>query len=133
MVLLTEMQLLCQCKSTNWQGVPGRGVSIHNIAASQLGQEALPQTMQIGLATHVTHNLTLMLDVYKDTRFPLDQRIGLYFSPIDLVSFMGGMAREPSKYTAGFSIHLKQFDVNYAFDSHLELGMTHQFSISFFY
>ena len=110
------------------------GCCIKNINFASLGAsgEKLPQIMQTGLSLHLFDMLTFCADLYKDVRFPLDLRNGLEFTIIEPLSLRIGIGTEPSRFHAGFGINMFHFHVDYAYQSHNDLGGTHLFSIGVF-
>jgi hypothetical protein len=110
------------------------GCCIKNVNFASLGAsgEKLPQIMQTGLSLHLFDRLNFCADLYKDVRFPLDLRNGLEFSPIEPLSLRIGVGTEPSRFHAGFGINMFHFHLDYAYQSHTDLGGTHLFSIGVF-
>jgi hypothetical protein len=57
--------------------------------------------------------------------------MGVEFSPYEIVDVRFGVSNEPSRYFCGLGIHYLSVSLDYAVATHLELGLTHSFGISF--
>jgi hypothetical protein len=110
------------------------GCSIKNATNAKIGvnREPLPTLMTTGLCLQPRSNVSLLLDLSKDTRFPIDLRGGIDYHICDALALRIGVGTEPTRYCAGFAIGLSHFRIDYAFSSHFDLGMTHMFSIRIF-
>jgi hypothetical protein len=110
------------------------GFSIKNATNAKIGvnREPLPTVLTSGLCLKPRSNLSLLLDVSKDTRFPLDVRCGVDYHVYAPLALRVGVGSEPTRYCAGFSILFSRFRIDYAFSSHFDLGFTHMFSVGIF-
>ena len=110
------------------------GFAMKNANYAVIGQakEPLPQIVAMGLSVRPISNLLLNADIYKDARFPLDGRFGIEFSPFQIMSLRVGSGTAPSRLCAGFSVNLFNFRIDYAYSSHIDLGGSHLFAISFY-
>ncbi|NIR48360.1 ComEA family DNA-binding protein [candidate division KSB1 bacterium] len=57
-------------------------------------------------------------------------RFGVEFKPLNDFAIRAGTANNPSRFSAGFGVAVNLFSVDYAFFTHNDLGLTHQFSFS---
>ncbi len=107
------------------------GFSIKNAGNAKIGvsREALPTVLTTGFCFAPHRSLVLLFDVSKDTRFPLDIRCGIDYNVLPPLTLRLGVGNEPTRFGAGFSLFVNRFRFDYAFSSHLELGLTHMFSI----
>lgn len=110
------------------------GFSIKNASNTKIGvnQEALPTILTSGICLKPHQNFSLLFDLCKDTRFPMDIRCGIDYQVFEPLILRLGAATEPTRYSAGFSILLQRLRIDYAFSSHFDLGLTHMFSIGVF-
>ncbi len=110
------------------------GFAVKNATNAKIGvnREPLPTVMTSGLCLKPRSNLSLLCDLSKDTRFPIDLRCGIDYHLYDPLAVRIGVGTEPTRYSAGFSIGLARFRIDYAFSSHFDLGLTHMFSIGIF-
>ena len=110
------------------------GFAVKNVNYATIGRsgEAIPQIINTGWCIAPANNIKLMVDVYKDIRFALDIRCGIEYRPIAVLALRAGAGNEPERFSAGFGLSFGFFAADYAFSSHADLGMTHQFSIRFF-
>lgn len=108
------------------------GFFSNNINRPEIGDsnERLPQIFKTGISIHPNPKLILSTEIYKDVRFPQELRFGMEFTPIENLSFRSGVANNPSRFSAGFGLNVRLFTLDYAFFTHNDLGLTHQFSLS---
>ena len=103
------------------------GWAVRNANAAVLGQcrEKLPQVLISGLCAQPADRCSLCLDVYKDTRFPVEYRAGVEFAPVPALDIRLGGSMEPDRFTAGFGLHVKNLALNYAYNTHSYLQPCH--------
>ncbi|MCS6989722.1 MAG: helix-hairpin-helix domain-containing protein [Chloroherpetonaceae bacterium] len=108
------------------------GVAAHNLNAPTMGvsREELAQTYAVGLSYKALSNLLLVVDAEKDVRFPLNLKGGIEYRPVSSVSFRVGFSSEPSRFSGGVGAHYALLDLDYAFSTHRDLGLTHHLSVS---
>lgn len=108
------------------------GFAAHNLNAPRIGvsREELAQTYALGLSYKALSNFLIALDLEKDVRFPLSMKSGFEYRPVLAFSIRVGFSTEPSRFTGGFGVHYAMLDVDYAFATHRDLGMTNQLSVS---
>ena len=107
------------------------GISAKNINAPTIGssREPLPQSFSTGIAYLPLEKLSLSLDYFKETKFDASSRFGAEYWVVDEVALRFGISNEPTLYAGGFGIQYNIFEFDYAFTTHQELGVTHQFSL----
>ena len=99
------------------------GFQATNIHAPKLGErEELPRTLALGLAYAPTEQVLVVLDVYKDVRFPLSVRAGIEVRPVTPFALRAGAATEPSRFTAGAGVRLGKVVADVAGERHAVLG-----------
>lgn len=108
------------------------GIAAKNVNAPTIGQssERLPQTFTAGIFYQPLDALSLVFDYQKELGFPASPKFGFDYWIIDNVALRGGFADEPTTYAAGFGIRYLFFELDYAFTTHQELGLTHQASVT---
>ncbi len=108
------------------------GFAAHNLNAPRIGvsREELAQTYALGLSYKALSNFLIALDLEKDVRFPLSIKSGFEYRPVMAFSIRVGFSTEPSRFTGGFGVHYALLDIDYAFATHRDLGMTNQLSVS---
>ncbi|MCH8021406.1 ComEA family DNA-binding protein [candidate division KSB1 bacterium] len=74
--------------------------------------------------------MILNLEIFKDVRFEQEIRFGVEFKAFDNLALRTGTSNNPSRFSAGFGIHVNRFTVDYAFFTHNDLGLTQQMSFS---
>lgn len=109
------------------------GISLLNVNRPTIGElnDELPQVYLTGISCELLTTASLFLNIVKDVRYPTSGRMGVEFSPYEIVSVRFGLSDEPSRYFGGIGIHYSFVSANYAVATHLELGLTHSFGISF--
>ncbi len=104
-----------------------------NLNRANIGaqKEPLPQIFTTGFNVTPATNLFLNVDLYKDTQFPTEIRFGMEYNIFDRLALRSGFITEIASFTAGTGLRFSHFDIDYAFQSHNDLGFTHQFSLTF--
>lgn len=107
------------------------GIAAKNINSPTIGvsREPLPQTFTAGVAYLPAARVSLTLDYVKETGWDPSLKGGFECWIIDAVALRMGVSNEPSEYAGGIGIKYRNFQVDYAFSMHQELGMTHQWSV----
>ena len=93
--------------------------------------ESLPQTFATGISILPLEDLIINFDIFKDTAFPLELRMGLEYFLLQRIAFRAGFSDEPTQFCFGFGLPFSYFALDYAVTSHIDLGLTHYFSIQF--
>lgn len=108
------------------------GAAAHNLNAPKMGasREELAQTYAVGLSYKALSNVLLVFDAEKDVRFPLNLKGGMEYRPVAAISLRVGFSSEPSRFSGGVGVHYAMLDVDYAFATHRDLGLTNQVSVS---
>ena len=109
------------------------GFSITNVNYARLGRcrEKVPQIIRTGVTVTAIERTSLSMDFVKDPRFPPDIRIGVEYHIFERFYLRAGSALMPSRWSAGFTVKLSICTLDYAYKSHIELGLTHLFSMQF--
>ncbi|NBC16141.1 MAG: hypothetical protein GVY18_02365 [Bacteroidetes bacterium] len=87
-----------------------------------LGGEELPRTLAVGLHYAPMDLFRVVVDAYKDVRFPLAIRSGIEVRPVDVLFLRVGAATEPSRWTAGVGVAVGAFVADVAAERHEVLG-----------
>ncbi len=108
------------------------GFSAHNISASTIGaaKEKLPQQFHTGVAFTPIPGAFVTASLMKDIRYPIELHVGVEYSWLDVLALRAGTTSDPNTLNAGLGVRVGVAHFDYAFSSHSELGMTHQFSVS---
>ena len=110
------------------------GFTAFNVNGPAIGtaRERLPQVFATGLAYLPIPEDMLVADLEKDIRYPVELHAGVQYSLLDLIALRVGTMSEPSVLSAGLGIHYSLIQLDYAFTNHVDLGPTHQVSLSVF-
>jgi hypothetical protein len=108
------------------------GFAASNVNAPTLGEaeEKLPQVFSTGITYQPLSGAAIIVDIVKEIRFPVELRAGIEYTLLDLIALRGGTSSDPSLLCAGVGVHYSAFRIDYAFMNHVDLGMTHQVSLS---
>lgn len=86
------------------------------------GREELARTLALGLGYTPIEHVLVVLDVYKDVRFPLSMRAGVEVQPVAAFLLRIGATTEPSRFTTGVGVRLGKLVVDVAGERHAVLG-----------
>jgi hypothetical protein len=108
------------------------GFVAFNLHGATIGEakEKLPQVFSTGVAYMPMSGATITASLMKDVRYEAELHIGIEYVLMDLVSVRAGSTSDPNTLNAGIGIQASFVQLDYAFSSHSELGISHQFSIS---
>ncbi len=99
------------------------GFEATNVHVPKLaGREALPRVLSLGLAYAPDEALLVVVDAYKDVRFPLSVRAGLEARPVAALVLRAGAATKPARFTAGIGLRLGLLRADVAGELHEALG-----------
>lgn len=107
------------------------GFYTHNISKSTYGEEEdqIPFILAVGASRDFQENITFNFGVEKELDYNPSFRFGIEYIPIKYFSLRSGFMNEPSSYSFGAGIHYSFLNLDYAFFTHQDLGLTHQAGI----
>ncbi|MBN1560934.1 hypothetical protein JW998_11830 [candidate division KSB1 bacterium] len=110
------------------------GFSAANVTNAKVGveREPLPSCLTVGMHMTPLRHCVIDFDLHKDIRFPLDVRCGISCMIFSVLTLRTGVGSAPSRLCAGFTLSLARFRIEYALSTHVELGLTHLFSLGIF-
>ncbi len=105
--------------------------SIQNISRATIGQsnEKLPQTIQVGIQFIPVAGVIAATEVFNELGFEPEARFGVEMELYQSIKVRGGITRNPSRFTGGFSLQIMAGRIDYGFSNHIELGYTHALSV----
>lgn len=108
------------------------GFAAFNLNAPKIGaaKEKLPQMFSTGVTFAPVSEAIIAASLVKDVRFPVELHMGVEYSLLEMIALRAGTTSDPNTLNAGIGIKYSFAQFDYAFSSHGELGMTHQFSLS---
>ena len=99
------------------------GFQAANVHVPKLaGREELARTLALGLAYRSAARVMVVLDAYKDVRFPLSVRAGVEVQPVAVLFLRAGAATEPARFTTGVGLRLGKLAADLAAEHHAVLG-----------
>ncbi|MDZ7292543.1 MAG: hypothetical protein ONB44_20790 [candidate division KSB1 bacterium] len=109
------------------------GSAFTNVLDASIGRqkERLPRSVCFGFAYSPAASVTLQMDLYKQSNFPEEGRIGIEASPVSALLLRTGVATNPDRLTFGFALRLLKLSLQFAAFSHTDLGWTQQFAMTF--
>jgi hypothetical protein len=84
--------------------------------------EPLPRTLAVGLSYRALEQMRVLVDAFKDVRFPLSVRGGLEVRPVSLLALRAGITTAPVRFTGGAGVRLGRLQANIAMEQHQVLG-----------
>jgi len=108
------------------------GLSVKNLNAPKIGisREPLPQVFTIGIGYVPARGATAALDLRKETGRPPSTRFGFEYRIAASLALRAGFSDAESRYTGGIGVDFAPFRLDYSFESHQELGWTHECTFS---
>lgn len=108
------------------------GFAAFNLNAPKIGaaKEKLPQVFSTGITFAPVSEAIIAASIVKDVRFPAELHMGVEYSLLEMIALRAGTTSDPNTLNAGIGIKYSFAQFDYAFSSHGELGVTHQFSLS---
>lgn len=107
------------------------GVYVHNLFRGTYGEEKdqIPFIMGFGASHDFNDDITFNAAIEKELDFDPSFRFGVEYDLIEYVTLRSGFMSEPSSYSVGIGLHYLFLNLDYAFFSHPDLGLTHQAGI----
>ena len=106
------------------------GAHATNVNAGRLAEEEpLPSTLAVGLSYQALKNVHVLVDLFKDIRFPMSVRGGLEVYPVSPLVLRAGITTAPTRFAGGVGIRLGPLRADVAAEQHQELGWSPSASI----
>jgi len=107
------------------------GFSTSNVNRATVGDtdDQIPVILSTGFSFDILQNFSLNFALEKDIRYSPSLEFGIDYDIIEYLSLRIGGATNPSKFTAGVGINYSIVNLDYAFYTHPDLGLTHQVGI----
>jgi hypothetical protein len=99
------------------------GVHATNLHGATLGDSVpIPRTLAVGLHYRALDRLRVLVDVFKDVRFPATVRGGLEVRPVDPLLLRVGGTTAPARFAGGIGVRLGALTAQVAAERHQTLG-----------
>ena len=107
------------------------GFSTHNVNRATVADQddQIPVILSTGFSFDVLKNFSLNVALDKDIRYNPSILFGIDYDIIEYLSLRIGSGSNPSRFTAGVGINYSILNLDYAFFTHPDLGLTHQAGI----
>jgi hypothetical protein len=119
-----------QVKMTSTMFLAGRVSNMFRQRLVAFLDERLPTLITLGVSYRPNTKLMVNLEGEKDVDYKPLFRAGVEYSPLKNVFARGGVTTNPTKSYFGAGFHFKQFMIDYALNTHPQLGLSHQFALS---
>ena len=108
------------------------GFFAKNITGSTIGEskEKIVQVYRTGFTVQPRKDINFLLEIEKDVKHPISVRAGLEYSFYDYLDLRAGVGSEPTSFSGGIGLNYDMFQLDYALYNSLDLGITHQGTIS---
>ena len=106
---------------------------VSNLNEPKIGSvaERIPAHFGFGLAYHPITYMDLNLDIIKDDEFDFDYRFGIQYHLNQWFSVICGFRDLVNSVSAGFKISNDNYNLNYAFQYHPQLGGSNSMSLGY--
>jgi hypothetical protein len=99
------------------------GAHATNVNGGALVENApLPRTLAVGLAYRALDRMRVLVDLFKDVRFPTAIRGGIEVHPIPILALRVGITTAPVRFTGGVGARLGPLRADVAAEQHQDLG-----------
>lgn len=108
------------------------GFFAKNISGSKIGEskESLSRVYRTGITVKPGEDLSMILEIEKDVKYPVSFRAGIEYSINDHADIRSGIGTEPVSFSGGISLNYKMFQIEYAIYNHNDLGITNTGTIT---
>jgi hypothetical protein len=93
--------------------------------------ERIPTHFSFGLAYHPVTDTELNFDIVKDDKFDFDYRFGIQYNMSSWLSLLCGFRDLVNSISTGLKISKDNYNLNYAFQYHPQLGGSNSMSIGY--
>lgn len=109
----------------------GFGFAVSNVTRSTITNESndIPAVFWLGTDLKFVKDIVFNAAVKKEIGFNPSIRLGTEYSMLDFLKLRVGASNEPNTFSGGIGIIYNIVQVDYAFFSHPDLGLTHQFGL----
>ena len=90
--------------------------------AALVPEEPLPRTLAVGLFYRALDDVRVVVDAFKDARFPLTVRGGLEVRPVSPLFLRAGVTTTPTRLRVGAGVRLGPLNADVAAEQHQRLG-----------
>jgi len=108
------------------------GAFFNNVNNPCIGKtkEKIAKICSIGISKKLISGLTLNLDMSKYNKYPVIVRFGGEMHLKEQFQLRFGISDNPTKFSGGFGVEMKNLSFDYSASNHIILGLTNLFSIT---
>lgn len=109
------------------------GFVLSNLNEPDIGNtgESIPARYSFGFAYQPLKNSVLSFDIVKEDNYNFDYRFGVRYNLNSWLTFMTGFCDLTNAFSAGIKVSNKDYNVNYGFQYHPDLGGSNSMSIGY--
>ena len=103
------------------------GVHVYNPTRSKLAEydtEKIPTIMKLGLDYRFSEKVMIGVETEKDLNYDAVVKAGLEYHISEILYLRGGISTNPTMYSFGFGLKMKNFKMDISSSFHQTLGMT---------
>lgn len=101
--------------------------------AALVTDEPLPRTLAVGLSYQALKRMRVLVDVFKDVRFPTAVRGGIEVHPVSALALRAGLTTAPVRFMGGAGVRLGPLRADVAAEQHQELGWSPSASLTVYW
>lgn len=94
-------------------------------------EENIPTLLRLGAMYNFTEELLFVTEVEKDIDFDTRMKFGIEYVMWEKLTVRGGVATNPTEYSGGVGVSLRNFKADLAFYKHQYLGYTPSIALSY--
>lgn len=106
---------------------------VDNLNEPEIGQakEKIPAHMALGMAFQAAQNMEFFLDIVKEESHDFDVHVGLAYYFNDQLSIRAGFRNYVGTFNSGLFFNMNKFTLGYAFEYHMQLGLSNSLSFGY--
>ena len=116
-----ELSIGAHIVNTNQPGLP------------QLNEESLPTILLVGLGFTASDKVFLTTEIEKDLSYALIWKSGLEYKAHKKFAARTGFSVQPQAGFGGFSWKVGKFNLDYAIQYNMNVGMSHQATVTYLF
>ena len=90
--------------------------------AALVADVPVPRTLAVGLYYRALPRVVVVMDLFKDVRFPATVRAGLEVRPVEPLFLRAGITTTPARFSGGAGVRLGSLSAQVAAEQHQALG-----------
>lgn len=112
------------------------GMHIFNLNQAKMADfedERIPTIMRAGVSYSPSKRVHVNIETEKDADYPAIGRAGIAYDLVDAITIRTGLETDPFIGTFGITFRSKKLHIDYALQTHPQLGLSNMLSMSFLF